>query len=119
MIARLTRIIPLVIILAIVAAIVYLVATWRYSPNKAKEILIKVFAWFTGVLSAALALICVYVLIDGNWAVFELTAGFLVTALVALGITGICRAVFVHHHPNYRKKAQKAERLDGAGGKHS
>ena len=39
MIARLTRIIPLVIILAIVAAIVYLVATWRYSPNKAKEIL--------------------------------------------------------------------------------
>ena len=76
MIARLSRIIPLIIILAIVAAIVYLVATWRYSPNKAKEILIRVFTWFTGILSAALALICVYVLLDGNWAVFELTAGF-------------------------------------------
>ena len=74
MIARLSRIIPLIIILAIVAAIVYLVATWRYSPNKAKEILIRVFTWFTGILSAALALICVYVLLDGNWAVFELTA---------------------------------------------
>lgn len=113
MIARLSRIIPLIIILAIVAAIVYLVATWRYSPNKAKEILIRVFTWFTGILSAALALICVYVLLDGNWAVFELTAGFLATALIALGITGICRAVFVHHHPNYKKKAQKAERSKG------
>lgn len=117
MIARLSRIIPLIIILAIVAAIVYLVATWRYSPNKAKEILIRVFTWFTGILSAALALICVYVLLDGNWTVFELTAGFLATALIALGITGICRAVFVHHHPNYKKKAQKAERLEGQDGK--
>ena len=38
-------------------------------------------------------------------------------ALIALGITGICRAVFVHHHPNYKKKAQKAERLEGQDGK--
>ena len=125
MIARLSRIIPLIIILAIVAAIVYLVATWRYSPNKAKEILIRVFTWFTGILSAALALICVYVLLDGNWAVFELTAGFLATALIALGITGICRAVFVHHHPNYKKKAQRpsaskgrTENAVGRGGLH-
>lgn len=116
MIARLSRIIPLVIVLAIVAAIVYLVATWRYSPNKAKEIMIRVFIWFTGALSIALALICLYVLLDGNRAVLELTAGFLVTALVALGITFICRAVFVRHHPNYKKKAQKAERLEGRRG---
>lgn len=117
MVARLSRIIPLLIILAIVAAIVYLVATWRYSPNKAKEILIKAFTWFTGVLSIALAIICIYVLLDGNRAVLELTASFLATSLVALGITRICHAVFVHHHPKYKKKAQRAERLDGRRGK--
>lgn len=117
MIARLSRIIPLIIILAIVAAIVYLVATWSYSPNKAKEILIRVFTWFTGVLSIALAVICLYVLLDGNWAVFELTASFLATALIALGVTRICHAVFVRHHPNYKKKAQKAERIEGQGDK--
>lgn len=113
MIARFTRIIPLIIVLAVVAAIVYLVATWRYSPNKAKEILIRVFTWFTGILSIILAIVCLYVLLDGNIAVFELTASFLVTALLALGITRICWAVFVKHHPNYKKRAQKAERLNG------
>ena len=66
MLARLSRIVPLLIVLAVVAAIVYLVATWRYSPNKAKEILIRVFTWFTGVLSAAFAVICGYVWLDGN-----------------------------------------------------
>lgn len=113
MIARFTRIIPLLIVLAIVAAIIYLVATWRYSPNKAKEILLRVFTWFTGVLSILLALICGYVLLDGNKDVFELAVSFLITALVALGITRICHAVFIHHHPNWKKKPQKTERLDG------
>lgn len=113
MIARLTRIIPLLIVLAVVAAIVYLVATWRYSPNKAKEILIRVFTWFTGVLSGVFALMCLYTLLDGNLPVLELVASFLATSLIALGVTRICHAVFVHHHPNWKKKAQKAERLDG------
>lgn len=113
MFARLSRIIPLLIVLAVAAAIIYLLATWRYSPNKAKEILIRVFTWFTGCLSAALALICGYVLLDGNTAVLELTVGFLLTSLVALGITRICRLVFVKNHPSWKKKAQKTERLDG------
>lgn len=109
--ARLTRIVPLIIVLAVVAAIIYLVATWRYSPNKAKDILIRLFTWFTGILSAAFALICLYALLDGNQAVLELAAGFLITALVFLGITRICHAVFVRHHPNYKKRPQKAKRL--------
>lgn len=113
MFARLSRIIPLIIVLAVVAAIVYLVATWRYSPNKAKEILIRVFTWFTGVLSAAFAVICGYVWLDGNMDVLELAAGFLITSLVALGATRICHAVFVHHHPHWKKKAQNTERIDG------
>ena len=41
MVARLTRIIPLLLLLAFVAGVVYVVAAWRYSPARAKEILIK------------------------------------------------------------------------------
>lgn len=112
MIARLTRIIPLLIVLAVVAAIVYLVAMWRYSPNKAKEILIRVFTWFTGILSAVFALISLYTLLDGNVAVLELAGSFLATSLIALAIVRICRAVFVKNHPNWKKRAQKTENLE-------
>lgn len=112
MIARLSRIVPLLIVLAVVAALIYLIATWRYSPNKAKEILIRVFTWFTGILSAVFALICGYALLDGNGAVLELAASFLATSLIALGIVQICRLVFVRHHPNYKKRPQKAKPLD-------
>ena len=52
MVARLTRIIPLLLLLAFVAGVVYVVAAWRYSPARAKEILIKAFT----VLNVALAL---------------------------------------------------------------
>ena len=112
MIARLTRIIPLLIVLAVVAAIVYLVATWRYSPNKAKEILIRVFTWFTGILSGIFAVLCLYTLLDGNIAVLELVGSFLATSLIALGIVRICRAVFVKNHPSWKKRAQKTENLE-------
>ena len=58
MVARLSRIVPLLIVLAVIAGIVYLVAAWRYSPNRGKEILIKLFTWLTGILSVAFLLIC-------------------------------------------------------------
>lgn len=111
MLARLSRIIPLIIVLAIAAAIIYLLATWRYSPIKAKEILIRVFTWFTGVLSIAFAMICGYVLLDGNRPVLELAAGFLATSLIALGVTRICHAVFVRNHPNWKKKPQRTKHM--------
>ena len=46
-IARLYRIIPLVIVLAIIAFAVYFVVSYRSSPNRAKEVLIKSFTWLT------------------------------------------------------------------------
>ena len=51
MIARLSRIVPLLILLAVVAGVVYLVVAYRHSPNRAKEILIKLFTALTGALS--------------------------------------------------------------------
>ena len=99
MIARLSRIIPLLLILAIVAGIVYLVATFKYSPSRAKEILIKMFTWLTSVLSVFFLLVTLYALFESNGAVIELGASFLATTLIGLAITRVCNAVFLKHPP--------------------
>ena len=95
MFARLLRIVPMLIVLAVVAAIVYIVAAWRYSPNRAKELLIRIFTAITGAVSAFFLL------------VFDLSFSFLLTALIGLAVTRICRAVFLRHNPAYRIKAAK------------
>ena len=121
MIARLSRIVPMLILLAVLAGIVYLVMAYRHSPNRAKEILIKMFTVITGGLSAFFLLVSVYAWFEHNKAVFDLALSFLVTALIGLGVTFICRAVFLRHHPSYRKKPMRTERLSdrrkGRGGR--
>ena len=110
--ARLSRIVPLLIILAIVAAIIYLVAIYKYSPNRAKEILIKAFTWITGILSGFFALVCAYALLDRNELILDLGISFLITALIGLGVVQICRAVFIKHHPHWKKKPMKTSKVD-------
>ena len=97
MVARLTRIIPLLLLLAFAAGVVYVVASWRYSLNVA--------------LAAFFGLASLYALSESNGDVLDLTLSFMVTALLALGITRICRAVFLKHNPSYRMKPMKAKRL--------
>ncbi len=111
MIARLSRIAVLLVVLAVVALVVYLVATYRYSPTRAKEILIKAFTVLNTVLTAFFGLASLYALSESNMAVLDLTLSFMVTALVALAITRICRAVFLKHNPSYRAKPMKAKKL--------
>ena len=110
MIARLSRIVPLLILLAVVAGIVYLVATYRYSPSRAKEILIKMFTCITGVLSAFFLLVTLYALLERNEAVLDLSASFLAPTVIGLAVTRICNAVFLKHHPDYRHKPMKTTR---------
>ena len=110
MIARLSRIVPLLILLAVVAGIVYMVATYRYSPSRAKEILIKMFTCITGVLSAFFLLVTLYALLERNEAVLDLSASFLATTVIGLAVTRICNAVFLKHHPDYRHKPMKTTR---------
>lgn len=105
MVARLSRIIPLLVVLALVAAIVYLVAAWRYSPNRAKVILIRVFTVITGVISGFFVLASAYAAFEQNWTAVEIAVTFLAVGLVGLAITRICRRVFLHHHPNYEEEA--------------
>ena len=97
MVARLTRIIPLLLLLAFVAGVVYVVAAWRYSPARAKEILIKAFTVLNVALTAFFGLASLYALSESNGDVLDLTR--------------ICRAVFLKHNPSYRMKPMKAKRL--------
>lgn len=108
MIVRLYRIIPLLLVLAVIAGVVYVVVSFKRSPSRAKEVLIGVFTWLTIILSAFFLLVTLYALFEGNDAVFDLAASFLATTLIGLAITRICNAVFLKHHPDYRHKPMKA-----------
>lgn len=105
MVARLSRIIPLLVVLAVVAAVIYLVAAWRYSPNRAKVILIRAFTVITGVISGFFVLATAYAAFEQNWTAVEIAASFLAVGLIGLAITLICRWVFLRHHPNYQQEA--------------
>ena len=104
LIARLSRIVPLVILLGLAAGVIYLVVTYRHSPARAKEVLISAFTWICGVLSAFFALASAYAFFDNAPAVLDLTLSFLAVTLIGLGITRLANYRFLKHNPNYRKK---------------
>lgn len=104
LIARLSRIVPLIILLALVAGVIYLVVTYRHSPARAKEVLIQVFTWVCGIISGFFALASVYAFFDHAPAVLDLTLSFMVVGLVGLAITRLCNRRFLKNNPNYRKK---------------
>lgn len=104
---RLFRSLPLVVFLAVLAVVVYFAVSWRRSPNRAKEVLIKLFLALTGALTAFFGLASLYALLDGNASVLELTGAFAAVSVVALGITLVCRWRFLKNHPNYRYKATR------------
>lgn len=110
LIVRLYRIIPLIIVLALVALVVYFVVSYRSSPNRAKEVLIKTFTWLTGVLSGVFALASLYAVLERNCFALDIALSFMAVTLVSLGIVFVCRAVFLKNHPQYRKKPMKAKK---------
>lgn len=104
LIARISRMVPLIVALALLAAVIYVVFTYLHSPARAKEVLIKVFTWLTGILGVFFALATLYALFESNQGVLDLAGSFLAVTLVALGITRLCNWRFLKHHPSYRKK---------------
>lgn len=104
LLARLSRVVPLVLVLALVAGVIYLVVTYRHSPARAKEVLIRLFTWLCGALSVCFALVSVYAFFDNAPAVLDLTLSFLAVSLVGLGITRLANRRFLKHNPAYRKK---------------
>ena len=105
---RLYRIIPLLVLLAVVAAVVYVIMSFRYSSERAKAALIKVFTWLTIVLSVFFALATLYAVFEHNDAVIELAGSCLAVTVIGLVITRICNRVFRKNHPRYGEEVAQA-----------
>ncbi len=104
------RSIPLVIALAILAVVVYFFVSWRQSPTRAKELLIKVFLVVCSAISVFFTATSLYALIDGNTPVLELAVACAVVGIVGLAITLACRRVFKKNHPHYRRPTNAKSR---------
>ena len=105
---RLYRILPLLVLLAVVAAVVYLIMSFRYSSDKAKATLIKVFTWLCAILSVAFGVITLYALFEQNQPVIELVGSCLAVTLIGLAITRVCNHVFKKNHPHYGEEVAQA-----------
>ena len=105
---RLTRILPLIAILVILALLVYCIAAALTSPPRAKELLVRIFTWITGVLSTVFGLFTLYSLFERNMPVFDLAVSFFITALIGLVAIRIANYVFLKHNPEYKRKPMKA-----------
>lgn len=103
-VARLYRALPLVVILAVIAVAIYVIVSWRYTPAKAKEVLIKCFIVLNAALSILFVLATLYAWLEGNAFVADFFITLLVTTLICIGITFVCRWRFLKHNPNYRWK---------------
>ena len=102
LIAGLSRSLPLIIILAVLAVIIYFFVSWWKTPTRAKEIMIKVFLVLCSAISIVFLLISGYALLDNNMPVLELALSCAVVGLIGLLITFICRYVFRKNHPHYK-----------------
>lgn len=94
--------------MAVLAAVVYVIMSFRYSSDRAKATLIKVFTWFTAILSVFFALATLYAVFEGNATVIELAGSLLATTLLGLVITRICDRVFKKNHPHYGEEVAQA-----------
>lgn len=107
-VARLSRLVPLLLVLAVVAIVIYLVVSATRSPERAKEVLIKVFTVISIAITAFFALVSLYAWFEGNAAIFDLAFWFAVAGLICLGITYFARWRFLKNHPHYRMKPMRA-----------
>ncbi|WP_304426824.1 guanylate cyclase [uncultured Adlercreutzia sp.] len=104
LLARLSRVVPLILALAVAAGLIYVVVTYRHSPARAKEVLIRVFTWLCGIISGFFALVSLYAFFDDAPPVLDLALSFMAVGLVGLAITRLCNWRFLKHNPHYRKK---------------
>ncbi len=105
---RLYRILPLLVLLAVVAVVVYLIMSFRYSSERAKATLITVFTWLCGILSVFLAIVTLYALLEQNQPVIELAGSCLAVTVIGLIVTRICNHIFRKNHPRYGEDVAKA-----------
>lgn len=100
--ARLYRVLPLIVIFAIIAVAVFVFMSWRYTTARAKEALIQVFTILGIVSSAFFLLATLYALLEGNSFVTDFFLTCLIFTLIVLGIALLCHWRFLKKNPNYR-----------------
>ena len=105
---RLYRILPFLILLAVVVLIAYLIMSFRYTSEKAKATLIKFLTWLFSILSVLLGLITLYALFEHNGPVIELFGSCVAITVIGLVVTRICNAIFRKNHPHYWEPVAKA-----------
>ena len=98
---RLIRALPLVVALAVLAVRVYALVSAFRSPDRAKEVLIRLFAVLTGVLTALFCLASAYAVFEGNQPVLDLFGAFAAVSALALGVVSLCAWRFARTHPDF------------------
>ena len=109
LIARLARSLPLVIALLVAAGVIYIVAAWRTSPNRAKLILIRAFMLICGAVIIFFLLAAGYAALEQNYVAVEIALTFALPGVIGLLITLIARHVFMRNHPQYEQAPVRAE----------
>ena len=105
---RLYRLLPMLIVLAVTAVVIYFVTTLRASKPQAKNNVLLFFTWAFIILSVIFAIGTIYAWAEGNTQVTELIGSFLVACVIFLAITRICYRVFISHYPNYAWKPSRS-----------
>lgn len=105
---RLYRILPFLILLAVIIGIAYLIMSFRYTSERAKGMLIKFLTALFSALSVALGAVTLYALFERNQPVIELFGSCVVITIIGLVVTRICNAIFRKNHPHYGEKIAEA-----------
>lgn len=110
MVARLIILVPMILILLLAGLIIYLIAQAKYSPNRAKAIVIKVSLIVNLIIMGFFLFWALYSLIDKNMVTLEFALSLAAIPAIALVITLICRAIFYKNHPKFKHEAKKTNR---------
>ena len=105
---RLTRIVPFVIFLAILAVVIYLIARFRFPSARATQLVNDFFTVICVVLCIGLALITLLTVLDNNTFAVEIFGSFLAAAVLGLIVVRICNWSFLKKYPQYKHRPDEA-----------
>ncbi len=99
--ARISRMVPVIVVLLVAMALVYAVIYITQGSARAKEVSLKVFWWICAVGSAISALTMLYAWFDGSDLMFDFAFCNLVVMLFAWAIDLLCAWRFKKNNPRY------------------
>ena len=105
---RLTRIVPFVIFLAVLAVVIYLVARFRFPSARAKQIVIDFFSVICIVLCIVLGFITLLTVLDKNEFAVEIFGSFWAAAVLGLVVVRLCNWRFLKKYPQYKHRPQES-----------